>query len=197
MAEAVNEAASTGFAAIDSDSVPSLALHLDANPTHLEHKQEGMTMLFYAIFYGKFQCARYLLQRGANLHAISDYGHSAFTTLIFRYDASGFAEMVPLLAPTATIHEAAEYGLLDRVRDLLAKHPEQLNEREASGATPLMRAARYGQVEVVRFLVEAGADRDAYDYGGLGAAWFNCNAYRGEDREQRKRQIAAMLGVQN
>eukprot|EP00455_Lapot_gusevi_P030298 TRINITY_DN3258_c0_g2_i3.p1 TRINITY_DN3258_c0_g2~~TRINITY_DN3258_c0_g2_i3.p1 ORF type:complete len:157 (+),score=19.29 TRINITY_DN3258_c0_g2_i3:179-649(+) len=155
-----------------------------------------MTMLFHALFYGHFQCARYLLQRGADLHARSDYGHSAFTTLTFRYDDPDFAEMAKLLAPTATIHEAAEYGLLDRVRDLVAKHPEQLDVRDPGRWTPLMRAAYSGHVEVVRFLVEAGADRDAHEVDGLGAAWFNCNRYRGEDREERHRQIAALLRVE-
>jgi hypothetical protein len=45
-----------------------------------------------------------------------------------------------------------------RARDLLNFRPE-LDERDASGATALMYAARNGCVELTRLLVDAGADR--------------------------------------
>jgi len=47
------------------------------------------------------------------------------------------------------------------LRDLLAKNPEMLEKRDGEGETPAHHAAKYGELEALRCLVELGADTDA------------------------------------
>jgi len=59
------------------------------------------------------------------------------------------------------LHRAAGEGDLVEVKRLLAQGADT-NSRDADGWTPLQWAAYEGQAEVVRFLLSAGADRDAH-----------------------------------
>ena len=52
------------------------------------------------------------------------------------------------------------HGNLARVRELLAAHPELLNERSALGESALAAAAHVGNREIARFLLDAGAPLD-------------------------------------
>jgi RNA polymerase sigma factor (sigma-70 family) len=73
-------------------------------------------------------------------------GHDALADLLFD------AGVVPGL------HEAAAIGDCDRVRTALDQHPEQLDTYSPEGFTPLALAAHFGHVEVMRLLIERGAD---------------------------------------
>ena len=70
----------------------------------------------------------------------------------------------PLQPRGAPLHYAAFYGLLDVVRFLVIKYPQDVN---VSGldydGTPLFGASRNGHAEVVRVLLENGADGKARD----------------------------------
>ena len=54
--------------------------------------------------------------------------------------------------------EAAAAGQLERVRELLDEEPSTVDEPGGDGFTPLTLAATYGQTEVARALLDAGAD---------------------------------------
>jgi ankyrin repeat protein len=57
-----------------------------------------------------------------------------------------------------TVHEAARTGDLDALERLLARQPDALDAREPGvGLTPMMTAARAGQLQVVRRLLWRGA----------------------------------------
>ncbi len=56
------------------------------------------------------------------------------------------------------IHEAAAEGNLARVKELLNDNPTLIGERDDNGKTPLHRAAYAGQIELMDWLVKAGAD---------------------------------------
>jgi ankyrin repeat protein len=55
----------------------------------------------------------------------------------------------------------AELGRVDTIRDDLAVHPERARQFGESGSTPLHGACYWGQVDVARVLLDAGADSTA------------------------------------
>ena len=56
------------------------------------------------------------------------------------------------------LHEAAAIGDSGRVRAALDQHPEQLDTYSPEGFTPLALAAHFGHLEVMRLLIDRGAD---------------------------------------
>jgi ankyrin repeat protein len=56
------------------------------------------------------------------------------------------------------LHEAAAIGDADRVRAALDQHPEQLDTDSPEGFTPLALAAHFGHTDVMRLLIQRGAD---------------------------------------
>lgn len=71
-------------------------------------------------------------------------------------DAAAHSAKAP--APVPELHEAASRGNLALVQSLLELPEHSVDERDASGATLLMVAARDGQLPVVELLVQRGAD---------------------------------------
>jgi ankyrin repeat protein len=69
--------------------------------------------------------------------------------------------------------EAAQTGDLDRVRALVANHPQLVSSRDASGATALHHAAGSGHRPIAEFLIQSGADPNARDseFGATPAGW--------------------------
>src|SRR5215472_7280754 len=59
------------------------------------------------------------------------------------------------------ILQASRDGDLDRVKDLVARHPD-LVRAEYNYTPPIHFAVREGHIELVRFLVEHGADVSSY-----------------------------------
>jgi outer membrane protein assembly factor BamB len=97
--------------------------------------------------------------------------------------AAAAAEAAPglLAAPVETeLHTAARLGELGRVKALVAAGAE-VDPANRYGSTPLALAAANGRLEVVRYLLSAGADPDTIDhfYGVRPLEW----ALQGGHRE--------------
>jgi hypothetical protein len=56
------------------------------------------------------------------------------------------------------IHQAARKGDLERVKSLLSLDAKQLNAQDQLGDTPLSLSAAYARWDLLRYLLEAGAD---------------------------------------
>jgi ankyrin repeat protein len=66
-----------------------------------------------------------------------------------------------------TIFEACAVGKTERVKSMLMRRPRLLNEFSADGFQPLGLASYFGHVEVVRFLLESGAEVNTPSQNGL------------------------------
>ncbi|MDH4271667.1 MAG: ankyrin repeat domain-containing protein [Candidatus Aminicenantes bacterium] len=67
----------------------------------------------------------------------------------------------------ADIHQAAEAGDLAKVKALVEKDPACVKAKDGNGRTPLHLAAQGRHLEVLRYLVDKGADLDALDNNGI------------------------------
>ena len=111
--------------------------------------ETGESVLAYAL---RYRCdddiLELLIQSGADVRDTDNEGVSIFDMAI-TYDN------------LALVQRLVEEGVYD------------VNEtRRKSGFTPLMCATCYGRVEVAKYLLEKGADRNAVESKGLSAADF-------------------------
>ena len=146
----------------------------------------GRTPLHWAVEHG--EVTKVLLDHGANLNAEDQSGETALEKAVF----GGDKEVVSLLLARGAdidLHTAAYIGRLDKVKQLLASgvdidvRREQVDPSmfaelrtvyreapprpsEARADTPLHRAVQGGHVEVVEFLVGAGAALEAQGNAG-------------------------------
>ncbi|MCP1425400.1 ankyrin repeat protein [Paenibacillus xylanexedens] len=65
------------------------------------------------------------------------------------------------------LFQAAQSGDLANLQLLLASHPELTNTENQDGLTPLGYASHYGQAEVVRLLLEHGANVNALSHSKI------------------------------
>ncbi|MAE66389.1 MAG: hypothetical protein CMJ18_19130, partial [Phycisphaeraceae bacterium] len=63
----------------------------------------------------------------------------------------------------ATIHSACARGDIDRVRGLIAADPAVVDADDEHQWRPIFHAALWRHVDVVRLLIESGADISAHD----------------------------------
>ncbi|NPA65554.1 MAG: ankyrin repeat domain-containing protein [Epsilonproteobacteria bacterium] len=114
-----------------------------------ERSETGESVLMYAL---RYRCdediIELLIQSGADLKAIDNEGVSIFDMAI-------------------------TYDNLDLVRSLVEEGIYDVNATSRkSGFTPLMCATCYGRIEVVKYLLEQGADKEAFEMKGLRARDF-------------------------
>ncbi|TSK53688.1 DNA-binding protein RFXANK [Bagarius yarrelli] len=64
----------------------------------------------------------------------------------------------PATLDNLSIHQLAAHGEISKVNTQLASDSALLNSQDERGFTPLMWAAAFGEIEMVHFLIEKGAD---------------------------------------
>ncbi len=79
----------------------------------------------------------------------------------FRTDVAEEAPPRPMDPALAELISAVRMSDAQRVKALLAAHPELLKAKDPSGTTPLHHAAGFGTLDVMRLLVDQGADVNA------------------------------------
>ncbi len=123
--------------------------------------QAGYTPLHYAAYFGHTELARYLLEIGADvaaismdplrnqpLHAAAGSGYPEISRLLLDAGADVNAEQTGQWTP---LHAAAQKGHLDIVT-LLLERGARPDGRSASGSTPLALAREKGHAAVVALL---------------------------------------------
>lgn len=121
----------------------------------------GATPLHWATLKGHDAVAGLLIAEGAHREAKNRDGETPLDVA----RRAGRTSIVALLPPDVT--EAARTGDLPLIKSMLAKDPGQLEKKDGEfGATPLHWAALKGHTEVVRFLLDAGANPTAVNRDG-------------------------------
>jgi ankyrin repeat protein len=133
---------------------PSIASILDSA---MPNGDFGATPLLAAVHLGNREMIEVLLKAGANINQRSHWWAGGFGVLGRDADLNAF-----LLARGAVMdaHDAAEAGMLDTVKDLIATDPTVVHARFGDGQTPLHVAST---VEIAELLLDNGADIDALD----------------------------------
>lgn len=114
--------------------------------------------LFTAIKGGDTAAVERLLERDRDLvDARDDKGLSPVLAALYR-GRSDIATAILRRGPKLTVFEAAAAGDAARVREIVGRDPGQANGVAPDGYSPLGLAAFFKRREVVRYLLEAGAD---------------------------------------
>jgi ankyrin repeat protein/mono/diheme cytochrome c family protein len=157
---------------------------------------QGATAMQLAIINLHYDAAALLLDKGADPNIADETGMTALYA-VANMDTLGWIQG----RPAPALESNAEYdaaGLVNKLIDhganpnprlkraMLKRHHDFQQERILTeGATPLMRAARYGDAKLVRVLLERGADPTLTTKDGTNALMFaagvNLAAVRGED----------------
>lgn len=151
---------------VTRDPLPLIEKLLDAgadpnaviNSTPRARMREGSprivfaTAIMRAAFSGDIELVKLLLAHGADPHIIS----SDRETTLMAACGTGFINGYHRLRPPAERLEVVK---------LLVGMGEDVNAADNYGITPLMVAANLGDLNVVKYLVEKGADLNAHDLG--------------------------------
>jgi len=100
-----------------------------------------------------------------------DEGVSALLRARYQMDRALVAA-VRAHVPELDVFEAAAFGDLDGLSELLAEDPDRVDAWSGDGFTPLHLAAFFGQTDAVRLLVARGAPFDPAGRGCVGG-WFD------------------------
>ena len=134
---------------------PSLRHRIDEPRRDLSF---GSTLLLNAVSQRNLDLADALLEAGADINVRSGWWAGGFGVL----DTCAMDLAPALISRGATVgpYQAARLGMVDALREMLARDPALVHARGGDGQTPLHVAANVG---IARLLVEAGADIDALD----------------------------------
>ena len=142
-------------------------------------KQEnGMTSLLAAVQEGQYDIVEVLLEKGADVDAQCDNGVTALHLAVQEGDLDLVEVLLkkdPVVDVEANGYRGAETPLLMAVlkdpgivKALLEKGADP-NAMSSDGKMPLLKAARWGRLDVVELLVEHGANVNARNINGYTA----------------------------
>lgn len=114
-----------------------------------------------AIKAGEMDQVKQLLDRDPSLvDAKADGGLSVVLVAAY-YNEPDIARLLIQHGAPLDVFEAAAAGALDRVKELIAAHPDLVNGYAPDGFQPLGLASFFGHTAIVEFLLDKGAEVDS------------------------------------
>ena len=161
---------------------------------------DGATALAWASHQDNLKAAELLIRAGANVNAANDYGVTPLALACGNRSASMVdtllsADADPNVAQwtgETPLIVCARTGAIEAVRSLLARGADVDVKETQQGHTALMRAAAGRHADVVRALVDQGADVHARSRGGFTPLLF---ASQQGDIESARILLAAGAGI--
>jgi len=130
----------------------------------------GNTPLILAVWFGRIKVVKILLDHGANIEGRND---TMDTALIWASCYKYFDIIKMLLEYGADVDSKGRHGETslffsvgikknnDEIVKLLLDYNADIELRSYNGCTPLMEAARHGNVNIIKILLERNADTEA------------------------------------
>jgi uncharacterized protein len=153
-----------------------MAQHADVNAA----SADGTTALAWAAIRDDLETVDLLIRAGANVNAATDYGVTPLSLAC----TNGNVPLVEKLLSAGANPNAAEWtgetplmicartGAVQAVKSLISRGANPNVRENLQGQTALMRATAMKQPDVVRALIQAGADVHARSNGGFTALLF-------------------------
>lgn len=144
---------------------------------------DGTTAFRWAIFWKKEEIVKLLLKRGVNVHARTNDGSTVLhSAVLLRYERivrllleNGLAEDVNVVSEPGVygnsmyctaLHYTATSGGDEVIGRLLLENGADIEARDSLGKTALIWATEFGNVAVVKLLLEWGARKDIVGVDG-------------------------------
>src|SRR6185437_10179690 len=182
-----NDALWNLFEASTWGDLPSVKRIVEARPEIVNAQYNYTPAIHFAVCEGRLEVARYLVAHGAETADYRSYPFqdSLLTIAEDREDApmANFLRKVaedrfPVAPHVAAFLDAAKRGDRAAVRVALAEDPSMARQSDDTGDTALHRAAEIGDVEMMEYLIAAGADVDATRANGFRPV--HCALHRGK-----------------
>jgi ankyrin repeat protein len=137
--------------------------HLDADATLVSRgNRKGLTPLHCAVLGAHRPMVNLLLDRGSNVHARTPGDLEAIDFAVWgERRVSSSDDMVRLLASRGATYDltiASAVGDVVGVRRMLDKQPSRISETRPNRRRPLSAAVEFGRDDIVRLLLERGAN---------------------------------------
>lgn len=130
--------------------------------------KDGFTPLYAACSRGHADVVKFLIDNGADVNAKDDYGQAPIDVAAERNRRNLVQLLVAKGAEISTIHLAAYLGDVTKVEGFIEKGVDVNIARGPKDDTPLHYAvkSRSGSVDVIKLLVDSGADVNARNTSG-------------------------------
>ena len=131
--------------------------HRSHEKTKLLLEYGAQPTLYVAVALGMVDRVHGLLEQEPGLVNVPGESNLLPMTVAAEFGQRDVAEVLIQHGAEVTLTQACGLGILDRVKTLVEKNRDAVNQVEGADA-PLIAASRNGHVDIVRYLLEQGAD---------------------------------------